>query len=51
MTIARVAVAPVKPDDYGLSWFKVYLDGDQRYKQFLLDSKPAITSKYMTNLK
>lgn len=36
---------------YGLSWFKVYLEGDDRYKQFLLLPKPSITAKYMTNVK
>ena len=36
---------------YGLSWWKVYLEGDQRYKQFLLLPKPSITAKFMTNLK
>jgi dienelactone hydrolase len=36
---------------YGLSWWKVYLEGDERYKQFLLLPKPSITAKYMTNVK
>jgi dienelactone hydrolase len=36
---------------YGLSWFKVYLEGDDRYKQFLIRDKPSITAKYMTNVK
>jgi dienelactone hydrolase len=36
---------------YGLSWFKVYLEGDERYKPFLLLPKPSITAKYMTNVK
>lgn len=35
---------------YGLSWFKVYLEGDMRYKQFLLAPKPSITAKFETNL-
>jgi dienelactone hydrolase len=36
---------------YGLSWFKVYLEGDMRYKQFLLLPKPSITAKFETNVK
>jgi dienelactone hydrolase len=36
---------------YGLSWWKVYLEGDERYKQFLLLPKPSITAKFMTNVK
>jgi dienelactone hydrolase len=36
---------------YGLSWFKVYLEGDMRYKQFLLLPAPSITSTFMTNVK
>lgn len=35
---------------YGLSWFKVYLDGDERYKKFLLAPAPG-ASKFMTNVK
>jgi dienelactone hydrolase len=35
---------------YGLSWFKVYLEGDDRYKQFLLQM-PDITSNWETNVK
>ena len=35
---------------YGLSWFKVYLEGDMRYKQFLTRGKPSITATYKTNL-
>jgi len=36
---------------YGLSWWKVYLEGDQRYKKFLLAPKPSIaTSKFDHNL-
>jgi dienelactone hydrolase len=36
---------------YGLSWWKVYLENDQRYKQFLLAPKPSITAKFETNVK
>jgi hypothetical protein len=37
---------------YGLSWFKVFLEGDARYRQFLTAGKPAITtSKFATNVK
>lgn len=37
---------------YGLSWWKVYLEGDMRYKQFLTAPKPSITtSKFATNVK
>jgi hypothetical protein len=37
---------------YGLSWFKVFLEGDERYKQFLTAPKPSITtSKFATNVK
>lgn len=37
---------------YGLSWFKVFLEGDMRFKQFLTAPKPSITtSKYKTNVK
>jgi dienelactone hydrolase len=37
---------------YGLSWFKVYLEGDERYKQFLTASPPDIvTMKFATNVK
>jgi dienelactone hydrolase len=36
---------------YGLSWFKVFLEGDDRYKQFLLLPKPSITATFATNLK
>jgi dienelactone hydrolase len=36
---------------YGLSWFKVYLEGDDRYKQFLLLPQPSIASTFMTNVK
>jgi dienelactone hydrolase len=36
---------------YGLSWFKVFLEGDDRYKQFLLAPKPSITATFATNLK
>jgi hypothetical protein len=36
---------------YGLSWWKVYLEGDERYRQFLLLPKPSITAKFMTNVK
>jgi dienelactone hydrolase len=37
---------------YGLSWMKVFLEGDMRYKQFLTGPKPSITtSKFATNVK
>jgi dienelactone hydrolase len=37
---------------YGLSWFKVFLEGDERYRKFLLEPKPDITTnKFATNLK
>lgn len=37
---------------YGLSWMKVFLEGDMRYKQFLTAAKPDITtSKFATNVK
>jgi dienelactone hydrolase len=36
---------------YGLSWWKVHLEGDMRYKQFLLLPKPMITAKFETNVK
>jgi hypothetical protein len=36
---------------YGLSWHKVYLEGDMRYYQFLLTPKPANASDFRSNLK
>jgi dienelactone hydrolase len=37
---------------YGLSWFKVFLEGDERYRQFLIAPFPNIvTSKAKHNLK
>lgn len=37
---------------YGLSWMKVFLEGDMRYKQFLTAPKPSIaTNKFATNVK
>jgi len=37
---------------YGLSWMKVFLEGDMRYKQFLTAAKPSITTmKFATNVK
>jgi dienelactone hydrolase len=37
---------------YGLSWMKVFLEGDMRYKKFLTAAKPSITtSKFATNVK
>lgn len=37
---------------YGLSWMKVFLEGDMRYKQFLTAPKPSITTnKFATNVK
>lgn len=35
---------------YGLSWLKVFLEGDQRYKQFLLEM-PPVSSDFKTNVK
>ncbi|MDB4985355.1 MAG: poly(ethylene terephthalate) hydrolase [Myxococcaceae bacterium] len=35
---------------YGLSWLKVYLEGDDRYKQFLLEKAPN-ASDWLTDLK
>jgi dienelactone hydrolase len=35
---------------YGLSWLKVYLEGDGRYKQFLLQMPPD-SSDFKTNVK
>jgi len=36
---------------YGLSWMKVFLEGDMRYRQFLTAPKPSIaTSKFKTNV-
>ena len=35
---------------YGLSWHKVYLEGDMRYKQFLTGAKPANASDFKTNV-
>jgi len=37
---------------YGLSWFKTFFEGDERYRQFLTAGKPSITTnKYKTNVK
>ncbi|HET8939891.1 MAG TPA: hypothetical protein VFN67_40905 [Polyangiales bacterium] len=37
---------------YGLSWWKVYMEGDMRYKKFLTAGKPDITTmKFKTNVK
>jgi dienelactone hydrolase len=37
---------------YGLSWFKVFLEGDDRYRQFLTAAKPSVTTaNFMTNVK
>jgi dienelactone hydrolase len=37
---------------YGLSWMKVFLEGDMRYKKFLTAPKPSIaTNKFATNVK
>ena len=37
---------------YGLAWWKVFLEGDERYKKFLLAPKPSIaTTKFATNVK
>ena len=37
---------------YGLAWWKVFMEGDMRYKKFLTAPKPDITtSKFATNVK
>ena len=36
---------------FGLSWQKVFLEGDTRYKQFLMLPKPQNASDYRTNVK
>jgi dienelactone hydrolase len=37
---------------YGLSWWKVFMEGDERYKQFLIAPKPSITTaNTKTNVK
>jgi len=36
---------------YGLSWHKVYLEGDMRYLQFLKLPKPANASDFKSNVK
>jgi dienelactone hydrolase len=37
---------------YGLAWWKVYLEGDERYKKFLTAEPPDIvTQKFATNVK
>jgi dienelactone hydrolase len=36
---------------YGLSWHKVYLEGDMRYYKFLTGPKPANASDFRTNVK
>jgi len=35
---------------YGLSWMKVFLQGDERYRQFLLEM-PTGTTDYESNVK
>jgi hypothetical protein len=35
---------------YGLAWMKVYLEGDERYRKFLLQ-KPMGTTDYKSNVK
>jgi dienelactone hydrolase len=35
---------------YGLSWEKLYLEGDTRYKKFLLEKMPMATASSKTNL-
>jgi hypothetical protein len=34
---------------YGLSWLKVFLEGDERYRQFLLET-PSRESDFRDNL-
>jgi len=36
---------------YGLSWQKVFLEGDERYRQFLLLPKPDNASDFRSNVK
>jgi dienelactone hydrolase len=36
---------------YGLSWHKVYLEGDMRYYKFLMGPKPANASDFRSSLK
>ena len=36
---------------YGLSWQKVFLEGDMRYKQFLMLPKPSNASDFKSNVK
>jgi dienelactone hydrolase len=36
---------------YGLSWQKVFLEGDMRYRKFLLLPKPANASDFRSNVK
>lgn len=35
---------------WGLSWFKTFLEGDERYRQFIKRPKPSITAKFMQNV-
>ena len=36
---------------YGLSWQKVFLEGDMRYYKFLMLPKPANASDFKSNIK
>jgi dienelactone hydrolase len=36
---------------YGLAWMKVYLEGDERYRKFLLEKPMATTTDFQTNVK
>ncbi|MET0385558.1 MAG: hypothetical protein ABW321_06350, partial [Polyangiales bacterium] len=48
-------IQPKTGDDlfglYGLSWQKVFLEGDTRYKQFLLLPAPENASDFRSNVK
>jgi hypothetical protein len=35
---------------YGLAWLKVFLEGDQRYRKFLLEMPAVATTDFRTNL-
>lgn len=36
---------------YGLAWLKVYLEGDERYKKFLLEKPEVPTTDFQSNVK
>jgi len=35
---------------YGLTWLKVFLEGDERYRKFLLDQPAVMTTDFMSNV-